>query len=538
MGAEPPNPEVRIVTHVHGAHVPAAYDGWPLSWYTPGNSVLYNYPNHQEAATIWYHDHALGITRLNVYAGLAGFYLITDPAFENGLNLPGGAYDIGLALQDYRLNPNGSLYIEDEWVGEVFGDISVVNGKAWPYLDVQPRKYRFRLLDGSLNRYFNLKLLETDAQGNIFSPEVPGPAFWQIGTDQGYLRIPVQLNGPTNSNSPRLLMGPGERCDVVIDFAGYNGRYFVLQNNAKSPFKSLLQQEDVSPLPQIMLFRVSSEPVPDPSRVPNNLAQISPIPPGSSTTTRDIVMTEEMDMMHPERMMMMLNGAMFNDPITELPQLGTTEIWRFINTTVDDHPMHMHLVKFQIMDRRPFDVDLFLSTGQLRFTGPVLQPLKNERGWKDTFQVPPGYVGRVITRFENYTGNYVYHCHILPHEEHEMMRPFTVVGNPSPQAIRDEEIFNAAIGQLPQISALALLPNYPNPFNPVTTLSFSLPKAGKVNLSIWDVSGRLVATVVDGWREEGYHDVTFDGSNLASGVYFTHFQTETGSQVQKMVLMK
>jgi spore coat protein A, manganese oxidase len=236
---------VPIATHVHGAEVESQSDGGPDAWFTANFaetgpdfvSPVKTYVNTQLPATIWYHDHAFGYTRHNVYAGLAGYYLVTDPALEPP-GLPAAPYDLGLCIQDRMFTLEGQLWYPNEgetevhpvWVPEFFGDVILVNGKVWPYLEVEPRKYRFRFLNGAQARFFSLAL--TDRVNSS-----PGPAFYQIASDGGYLSAPVLLNDPSDPHSPRLLMGPGERCDVVVDFSAYApGREFLLKNNAKAPF--------------------------------------------------------------------------------------------------------------------------------------------------------------------------------------------------------------------------------------------------------------------------------------------------------------
>jgi spore coat protein A len=528
-------PEVRGVTHLHGGHVPSASDGGPLAWFVPGETRTYFYPNNQDATMIWYHDHAMGITRLNVYAGLAGVWLVRDQR-EAQLNLPSGQFEVPVVIQDRSFNDDGSLFYPDELVPEFFGNTALVNGKVWPYLDVQPRKYRLRFLNGCNARFLNIKLLESDSDGNIFDPEVAGPAFYQIGTDGGFLSAAAELNDPDDPMSPRLLLSPAERADCIVDFSGYEGRYFVLQNNAGTPFKYLGQPDDEEPLPDIMLFRVSDTAVEDPSSFPTKLPRVNLIPESSARMTRDLTLEEHVDSQG--RLLLLLNGQNFNDPITELPQLGSTEIWRIINLTEDTHPIHLHLVFFQILDRQPFDVDEYNNSGNIVFTGPAVPPDPNEAGWKDTFRANPGQVARVIASYRDYTGDYVWHCHILEHEDHEMMRPFRVVKG----AVMVAGAGNGNERIAPPVTeptySFQLNPNYPSPFNPTTTISFSLPEAAPTRLVVFDITGRTVATLADGWQEAGVHRVTFDGSQLASGVYFYQLTSGTQSQTHKMIMLK
>ncbi len=243
---QPYSGPVPAVTHLHGGEVPSTSDGGPDAWFTPGDAQVgpawsqgvtnnYFYPNGQEATTLWYHDHALGATRLNVYAGLAGFYFLRDQYDTGvpgqGLNLPAGNQEIEIVIQDRMFDTNGQWLFPDSanpgpngpppnptvhpnWIPEFFGTTIVVNGKTWPFLNVETRRYRFRFLNGSNARFYELRLINKTTQA-------PGPAFWQIGTDGGLLDTPVMLNDPDNPNSLRLLIAPGERADIIIDFSKY-----------------------------------------------------------------------------------------------------------------------------------------------------------------------------------------------------------------------------------------------------------------------------------------------------------------------------
>ena len=411
-GAEADKPAVRAVVHLHGANVPPESDGYPEDWITPGQNAIFLYPDKQRSQTLWYHDHALGITRLNVYAGLAGFYVVRDPG-EARLGLPSGPFEIPLLIQDRGFRPDGSLCypstgirpdIHPAWAPEWFANIAVVNGKVWPFLEVEPRKYRFRLLNACNARFLRLRLSN-------------GQLFRVIGGDGGLLASPVDAG--------RILMAPAERVEVVIDFAGHQGQEIMMTNDAPAPFPS---GGEVA-LPEIMLFRVRSVSVRDFSQVPVTLNAIEQIPESSATQTRDLSLVE-IDDDTPEQnpLSVLLNNSKWSDPITENPLLGSTEIWRFINTTDDNHPIHVHLVDFQILDRQPFDVDRYNDSNVIEFTGPAIGPEATEAAWKDVVRCPPGEVTRVIMRFGDFAGRFVWHCHILEHEDNEMMRPFDVVG--------------------------------------------------------------------------------------------------------------
>src|SRR5262249_18950623 len=261
-----------------GAEGPSAFDGAPHAWFTPGLADkgkgfvtnIYTYPNGQEAATLWLHDHALGMTRLNMYAGLAAFYLIRD-AYDTGvagtgLNLPAGPYEIELCVQDRQFDTNGQWLfpagnpaglngtppnpeIHPFWIPEFFGDAIVVNGKTWPYLNGEPRRYRFRLLNGCNARFLELRLADS-------SSHRPGPAFWQIGTDGGLLDRPVALSKPGAPHTRRLVLSPAARADLIIDFTGFEGRTLILLNSANAPFPSG-DAPDPETNGQVMQFRVS-----------------------------------------------------------------------------------------------------------------------------------------------------------------------------------------------------------------------------------------------------------------------------------------
>jgi spore coat protein A, manganese oxidase len=392
-GAERKYPDVRAVVHVHGAKTPAHNDGYPEDWYVPGKSALYYYPNQQDAAMLWYHDHAMGINRLNIFAGLLGNYFIRDD-FEDALHLPGGEREIPLVLCDRMFDTKGQLYYPESgkpdapWIPEFFGNIVLINGKLLPYLNVEPAKYRIRLLNGSNARHFYLSLSNT----------LP---FNQIGTDQGLLPAPVTLQN--------LLIAPAERADLIIDFADYRGQQIVL-SDLKMP---------------LMQFRVSSGAA-DRKSLPKSLRPVPKTPETAAIKNRMLTL-DEFDNKAGEPILMLLNGTRWHMPITENPELDSVEIWNLINMTDDAHPIHLHLVRFQILDRRRFDKFTYQLKGTLRFTGAATPPEPNEAGWKDTVRADPGMVTRIIVRFEGYPGRYVWHCHNLDHEDNEMMRPYEVV---------------------------------------------------------------------------------------------------------------
>jgi spore coat protein A len=394
-GAEKEKPEVRAVVHVHGAKAPPESDGYPEDWYVSGKSVTYRYPNQQEASTLWYHDHAMGINRLNIYAGLFGLYLIRDER-EDSLNLPRGRYEIPLVIYDRSFRRDGGLDYPDSgmpnmpWVPEAFGEAMMVNGKLFPYLEVEACRYRFRILNAANGRFFHLSLSN-------------GQKFVQIGTDQGFITAPVELDG--------FVIAPGERFDLVVDFTGRAGERIVLKSDAF----------------EIMQFRVSkSSSHGDTASVPAKLRPVVNTAETLAIKTRRIPLLE-FKSPNGDSMTMLLGGNHWDMPVTENPEIDSVEIWELLNTTEDSHPIHLHLVRFQILDRRSFDEPLYFRTRQIRYTGAVMPPDSYEAGWKDTIRAHSKMITRIIVRFEGYVGRYVWHCHVLEHEDNEMMRPYEVL---------------------------------------------------------------------------------------------------------------
>jgi spore coat protein A len=394
MGAEKGRVESRTIVHVHGARVPAASDGWPEDAYPPGKSATFTYPNDQDAAMLWYHDHAMGINRLNVCAGLAGLYIVRD-AVEDALNLPSGEFEVPLVLMDRLIRTDGQLYYpvsqfpDNPWIPEYVGNAVLVNGKLLPSVDVQPRKYRLRVLNASNARFYALSLGD-------------GLPLHQIGTDQGLLPAPV----PTT----RIVLAPGERADVVVDFAAHRGAQIVLNDLAS----------------KVMRFNVAETSVTDASSLPPALRPLAPLAESSAIRTRRLSL-DEVDNDTGEPSLHLLDGKRWHEPISEKPVLGTTEIWEFLNTTDDAHPIHLHLVRFQILDRRSIDASAYVYDNKLAYTGDAVPPEPSEAGWKDTVRASSQASTRILVRFEGYVGRYVWHCHILEHEDNEMMRPYEVL---------------------------------------------------------------------------------------------------------------
>ncbi len=571
----PYNGPIPVVTHLHGGEVPSTSDGGPDAWFTKGyvqrgpawtagTTQNYSYPNGQEATTLFYHDHVLGATRTNLYSGLVGFYFIRDQYDTGipgkGLKLPAGPQEIELAIQDKMFDTNGQLYFPDGttaddmqnwavtgnvqgvdgpgfnggppnptvhplWIPEFFGDVIVVNGKTWPYLNVEPRRYRFRLVDGANARFFNLK--------------IPGVQIWQIGTDGGLLDKPVAVDS--------VFFAPGERADIIVDFAAVVGQELIMTNDAVTPYPTGGggPGSDVGPGPatstafmntvgQIMKFKVGT------SITGDKDTSFNPATPGATLRESGDGNSQGNK---PLPIVRLANGAgglasgvkidkyrmltlievegaggplgpivnntrwegldSSNQPIagykivdgrylSETPKVGSTEQWDIINLTADAHPMHLHLVEFQLINRQNFFVGTNFDTGvndpagyrayydsqfssgvYEPFNGPpkpyaianaagavggnpdvtpwlqgaVIAPTPQEAGWKDVIKMFPGMVTRIVVRFAPQKFNvsavkagqnkypfdptvgpgYVWHCHIVDHEDNEMMRPYTPV---------------------------------------------------------------------------------------------------------------
>ena len=424
---------VRPMTHLHGGFVAADSDGNPTTdgglGYAPGQTQHVYYSNQlpqMPASLRWFHDHGMGTTRLNVFAGLAAGYLIRDShdtgTEPNPIGIPGGAYEIPLVIQDRQFRADGKfLYPVSDipgvtWIGEYFGDHMLVNGKVWPYLDVEPRMYRFRVLNGCNARIMSLGF---------------GLPMWQIGAEGGLFDVPVRVS--------ELVLASAERADVLVNFRGLEGRTLELRNHTPAAPVST----PAPALGAVMQVRVGTSVTHrGPRKVPDSL-------PGQRARlhhpvkTRYITLNEigaETAAWH-----LNLNGVDFEaTPVTETPKAGTVEDWVWVNMTGDTHPMHVHLVTFQVVGRTPYDAAAYqkkyggpegvpggISPDPFA-TGPMEPPTPGERGFKDTVKANPGYFTTIRARFDlpkGVTGpqSYVHHCHIVEHEDNEMMRPFTVL---------------------------------------------------------------------------------------------------------------
>lgn len=428
------------VVHLHGSHVESDSDGHPLAWFTQdfdrqgSNWVkeIYTYDNTQEAGTLWYHDHAMSITRLNVYAGLAGFNLLRDDnenqLIDSGV-LPKDSYEREIVIQDRRFTDNGELFYSSNTNNNipgvanptgVYGDFLLANGMAWPKLEVEPRKYRLRLLNGSDSRFYTLDF------------EQPDEKMYQIGRDLGFFEEPIALE--------ELDLAPAQRADIIVDFSADFGEEFILRNTYSgggSPETGQIMKFVVNqPLSDVPIATVDT----DETDGLTTLLRPDDINISEQTgATRQLVLFEERQGQHSEFLLGTVEeGSLkFSDPVTEKPVLGTTEVWEIYNTTNFAHPVHLHLVNFQLLNRQSFGGTLVeredAESGETRqylqdigLFGNPIPPDPSNNGLIDTAIVGPREVIRIVATFDR-PGKYVWHCHMLVHEDHDMMRPFEVV---------------------------------------------------------------------------------------------------------------
>lgn len=412
----------------------------------------YTYPNDQEPATLWYHDHSLGTTRLSLIAGLSGFYLLRDPDNKIAPLLPSGPYEISLSIQDRSFNEDGSLLYPNEgnnsnihpyWVSNFLGNTIMVNGRIWPNLNVERRQYRFRILNGSNARVYNLRLSNNQS-------------FIQIGSDGGFLPFPVTMT--------ELLIAPGERADILVDFSMLEpGTTIILTNDANAPFPNG-NPPDPDTVGQIIQFTVLDTPIVPPTKLPAKLNKIPTLTPNvpKKTLTLNVVPGPQ------GPLEFLLDGQKWESPISELPIVGSTVDWEIVNLTNGSHPIHVHLIQFQVVNRQRFDraeyqEEWIKLNGEPPLQHPTIplpvepflegnpiDPNLNERGWKDTVIMLPNEITRIRLRFApqdadpkkakpgvnlfpfdpTFGAGYVWHCHIIEHEDNEMMRPLKVISCP------------------------------------------------------------------------------------------------------------
>ncbi len=508
----------RGTVHLHGAHSEPQFDGLPQSTFTPGQAFTYLYGNDQDATGLWYHDHSWGITRLQVTAGLAGQLWLRDQydtgSVDNPLRLPVGDFEVPLTIQDRTFNANGSFAYPigphcglnglpdghpNQWSPESFGDVATVNGVIEPNMKVVRTVYRFRMLNGSNARFYNMRLARIDAAGNPTLETLP---LNQIGSDGGLLNAPAPLT--------TLRMAPAERADVLIDFSTLPvGSQWRLVNDALAPYPG---GGDVD-ITQIMQFTVGKGTGPaasvpatlrggsgQPKLLPTALVPSAPAQPGAlkATSTRTVFLNEivnDVGTVAPpdEPVHVMMGNQFYADDVTmtpratkvEAPALNSVEEWVIVNTTGDAHPIHLHMTQFRLLNRQNLAIDP--KSGETRYLvdrlncggrdadptncaqglpfptatnqgpwpapsadaylkGGVILPTASEAGWKDTIIAMPGTVTRIIVPFggsaagipapyvgdaknapvQRFTGNYVFHCHILEHEDNDMMSPLVV----------------------------------------------------------------------------------------------------------------
>ena len=522
---------VPIISHLHGAHVTPESDGYPEAWYLPDatniegfakrgskfgqivgvplqdGAAVFQYRNDQRATALWFHDHSLGMTRANVYAGPAGFYmlrggssdlsslllpspapklgdpagkkyheipiliqdrsfdLVTDEegnpvearlfypdnrAFFEGLNQPPVVPFLDIPFIPEATQGGGISDVSPIWNPEFFGNTTVVNGKTWPVLDVEQKRYRFRFLNGSDSRFLILKL----ARDPIARPGIPALPFWQIGTEGGFLPKPVKLD--------TLLIALAERADVIVDFSKIpvGTEVFLINEGPDEPFGGGVPGVDFSfadpgTTGQVMKFVVKPCESVDFSLPPQFLPLPKLTPLGKASKTRKLSLNEDSS----QTVFVSVDdfGNVFEDPageafgptsarlgtlgrdgfpipkawmdeISENPKVGATEIWELYNFTADAHPIHVHQTMFQVVNRQGLKQDAEgMSEPPARLDGAPIPPEIWETGFKDTVISYPGEVTRIKVFFD-IPGLYVWHCHILSHEDNEMMRPFCVGG--------------------------------------------------------------------------------------------------------------
>jgi FtsP/CotA-like multicopper oxidase with cupredoxin domain len=461
----------QTVVHLHGGLTPASYDGWAENLFGPGQPAVFHYPNDQRASLLWYHDHVMGVTKLDVYAGLAGLWIVRDER-ERELGLPEGPpFEVPLLLQDrnFDLDEEGRLtgrlvHKTDPDVMEAFAPFTVVNGKVWPLLEVEPSTYRFRVINGSNARTYRLVLL-ADGESQL-------ERIRQIGTDHGLLRAPTAL--PPDG----LILASAERADLQLDFSGLApGTELTLFNTAAAPFDGApfpaADAENAAglggllPYPQVMRFRVKPG-APRNWSIPAELATDyePPAEDALASAPRRAIALVERELAEGPNMLTMrefapaddgvggplvtindgesssryrVAAAHFEDATTFFPMLGQYEVWQLINLTDDTHPIHLHLDPFQILARHPIRHDIpeggvedRALTATITLENDPNDALShaiddNERGLKDTIRVNPKEIVEIAVRFNTYSGRYMYHCHILEHEDRDMMRPFVTM---------------------------------------------------------------------------------------------------------------
>ncbi|RMF54853.1 MAG: T9SS C-terminal target domain-containing protein [Calditrichaeota bacterium] len=639
------NAGIPIVPHLHGGHNAFKFDGNPEFFFSPRWEVVgpqwrrktYRYHIDQPAGTLWYHDHALGITRLNVYAGMAGFFIVRDQydsgLVNNSLSLPVYPYEAAFAIQDRMFLANGELFYPaypgdpfyDDFItneipsgmlpdppftgggptalAEFFGDHMVVNGVIWPRMDVEPRNYRFRLLNGCDSRFLAIQFFEVPPNATDLSTVVNGPLdFTVIGSDQGLASSPSTVN--------TLLIETGARYDIIVDFKTVTpGNRVIMKNiGGDEPFGGDLPGVQVfAETDRIMAFDVvlpkdNSIPdmtptgiafgphVPDPPDRIRKVAlfegrdeygRLQPLlgtaEPATDHRGRPIYWPNTQEYIAAGLVGQMEGSIPWHAPTTENPALNSTEEWEIWNVTGDAHPIHLHLVHFEVLGRQMIhwdsnaDVDGFIPPGVTPADDGIYlvnQPIVQHNGTigtgfrivhpsnpadaygpmvptpagyventrKDMVTALPGQITRIKAKFDK-RGRYVWHCHILSHEDHEMMRVLHVGGG----AFRKEGIAGADSENIP--GEFSLEQNYPNPFNPSTTIRFRIPETERVEITIYNLLGQTIRTLTNQVFDAGQHTVIWDGRNdkgraVASGIYLYTMKAGNFSKTRRMQLIR
>ncbi|XAR72266.1 Bilirubin oxidase [Bertholletia excelsa] len=436
---------IPTVVHVHGNIGKPESDGHAKSWFTARfmetgptwTNQTYHYYNQQQPGNLWYHDHAMGLTRVNLLAGLVGAYVIRHPEAEDPLGLPrGNEFDRPLIIFDRSFRTDGSLYmnstgnnpsIHPQWQPEYFGDAIIVNGKAWPRLVVRRRNYRFRIINASNARFFKFFLTN-------------GLRFIHVASDSVYLERPVTMKD--------LLLAPSEIADVIIDFSQSNSSSAILGNDAAYPYPGGDPVNEVNG--KVMKFIIKQQQEEEWWRVPDRLIKYPSPDLSSASTTRYIAMYEYTTAAD-EPTHLYINGKSYEEPVTETPKAGTSEIWNIINLTDDNHPLHIHLGLFVVLDQTKLvgedefqdcmkkNNDAIKCHISKYARGKKVEVPAHEKGWKNVYKMMPGFVTKILVRFSYIHSNasyvfdataepgYVYHCHILDHEDNVMMRPLKLV---------------------------------------------------------------------------------------------------------------
>ncbi|MGH1363705.1 MAG: multicopper oxidase domain-containing protein [Calditrichia bacterium] len=478
--------------HWHGMHVPAIYDGGPHTRIFPGETWSPFFRIMNDASTMWYHPHLHRITEAHVHSGLAGMIIIQDTV-ESTFKLPRdyGVDDIPIFLQDRTILPNGEFQFDPTVIsaGEM-GDRLVINGVLNPLHQTPAQQVRFRLLNASSARVYNIGISDNRS-------------FHQIASDGGLLEEPVSVT--------RVPLSSGERAEIVVDFTSDMGDTLYLMTYASELVRNEpgganssgsgnpLDGADTTVVALVIVAPTAAD-----NQLPTEFTEIDELRESDADTTRDFFLLSSN---------LSINGQKFNhNVINERVRLGNVEIWTVGNPGDMPHPFHIHDVQFFILDRNG------------------MPPKPTERGKKDTVLLYGGDLLRLIMVFEDYSDSqttYMYHCHFLRHEDMGMMAQFVIY----------DSVLTGIEGPTAPSTNL-LLSNYPNPFNPETKIRFVLKEPGRTLLEVYNLLGERVAVLADGFRFSGDHVLTWNPANAASGIYIARLQSGGAVKTQKMILMR